>query len=401
VAAAFAHVAGTDRVASQWSPDLAGQKVYAFGYDGEGNVSAIGKYDATGTSIASAVCLRHDPLGRLVLVGTTSTAVTPGGTACTSDGEVAAATARYRYDGRQRRIARQVNGQWTQVVSDQAGNPLSELLLAGTSWTKVRDYVWLDGRLLAQVEYDGGAGYAYYAHLDHLGTPRALTSQGGQLVWSTFQRPYGEVGEKTAADSVTGKTIVTNLRLPGQYDERLLGSLGLQGPYYNWNRWYLPGVGRYMESDPWALDGKFNTPSGVDWYGYALENPLRYTDFMGLDIDVCFYADAAHGFGHVGFGQGGSGSTDGFYPKPRANPLNGPGQVHHDDQHDRTCKTIPSPPDKDKCMAECKARRANDPGNYRLFTRQCTSFVRDCLKKCGLPLGGGGPAPKPFFEGLP
>jgi hypothetical protein len=29
---------------------------------------------------------------------------------------------------------------------------------------------------------------------------------------------------------------VTSLRLPGQYDERLFGSLGLQGPYYNWNR---------------------------------------------------------------------------------------------------------------------------------------------------------------------
>jgi hypothetical protein len=26
--------------------------------------------------------------------------------------------------------------------------------------------------------------------------------------------------------------VVTNLRLPGQYDERLLASVGLQGPYY-------------------------------------------------------------------------------------------------------------------------------------------------------------------------
>jgi hypothetical protein len=31
---------------------------------------------------------------------------------------------------------------------------------------------------------------------------------------------------------------------PRTYDERLLGTIGLQGPYYNWNRWYLPGAGR-------------------------------------------------------------------------------------------------------------------------------------------------------------
>ena len=33
---------------------------------------------------------------------------------------------------------------------------------------------------------------------------------------------------------------------------------------------------------------------------------------------------------------------------------------------------------------------------------KCTSFVRDCLKECGLPAGGyTGPRPQPFFNGLP
>ncbi|HET6414316.1 MAG TPA: hypothetical protein VFG53_19865 [Anaeromyxobacter sp.] len=91
---------------------------------------------------------------------------------------------------------------------------------------------------------------------------------------------------------------MTNLRLPGQYDERLLGNLGLQGPYYNWNRWYLPAVGRYMELDPLLLSPRaidllpskarqafgegelLNVPS---WYGYAGENPLTYVDPTGLD----------------------------------------------------------------------------------------------------------------------
>ena len=84
------------------------------------------------------------------------------------------------------------------------------------------------------------------------------------------------------------RPIVTNLRLPGQYDERLLGPVGLQGPYYNWNRWYLPGVGRYLEPDPIAMAGGFNTPYGVDWYGYALQNPLRWADPEGLA--ACTYS---------------------------------------------------------------------------------------------------------------
>jgi RHS repeat-associated protein len=225
----------------------------------------------------------------MVLYGMRSAAgFLPDATVCTTDAEVTSPVARFKYDARNRRIARQdaATGQWTYMVSDPSGNPLSELALVGGAWTRVRDYVWLDGRPLAQVEYPGptpqGEGYAYYFHVDHIGLPRAMTNAAGQLVWNTFPRPYGDIAEKTMTDPLLGRVVVTNLRLPGQYDERLLGSLGLQGPYYNWNRWYLPGVGRYLERDPIALFGEFNTAYGVDWYGYGLQNPLSYADPGGL-----------------------------------------------------------------------------------------------------------------------
>jgi RHS repeat-associated protein len=103
------------------------------------------------------------------------------------------------------------------------------------------------------------------------------------VVWSaTPARPYGDVVETTTPDPLTGRTVVTNLRLPGQYDERLLGSLGLQGPYYNWNRWYLPGMGRYLELDPIAAGGGFNGPTGPEWHAYSAGNPLRFADSSGL-----------------------------------------------------------------------------------------------------------------------
>ena len=231
------------------------------------------------------MCLRHAPLGRLTQVGTTTSALTPGGLACLTDADVSAPIAQYRYDSRNLRVARHGSGAWTYFAYDQGGRILSELTPTGdpaAPWHKLRDYVWLDGFLLAQVEYPAGTPTPYYVHSDALGTPRALTNAQGALVWSTFQRPFGEVGETITPDPNTGRSVVTNLRLPGQYDERLFGSLGLQGPYYNWNRWYLPGVGRYLEPDPIAMAGGFNGEWGPDWYGYALQNPMRFTDASGL-----------------------------------------------------------------------------------------------------------------------
>ncbi len=121
-----------------------------------------------------------------------------------------------------------------------------------------------------------------------------MTNANGQLVWNTFPRPYGDIAEKTMTDPLSGRVVVTNLRLPGQYDERLLGSLGLQGPYYNWNRWYLPGVGRYLEVDPLSLriPGDAARTSLLELYAYARANPLRRIDPQGLY--TCTYSISLH-----------------------------------------------------------------------------------------------------------
>jgi len=197
--------------------------------------------------------------------------------------------ARYRYDGMNRRIARQdASGVWTYFTLLLSGETAAEFGLANGQVVPIRDYAWLDGRPIAQVEHFGAIpsqDRTFLIHSDHLGLPRAMTNAEGQLVWQGTVLPSGEVVASTIADAPSGRTVVTNLRLPGQYDERLFaaaGLTGLQGPYYNWNRWYLPGVGRYLEPDPLALGGGFNTPYGVDWYGYANQNPLSTIDQEGL-----------------------------------------------------------------------------------------------------------------------
>jgi RHS repeat-associated protein len=266
---------------------------YAYGYDYQSNLSGIGKYNTAGTAMEKAVCLRHDALGRLVTVGTALAGyVSPDATTCTNDSFMTAATAKFKYDFRNRRIAswRATTNEWVYTFFDQAGQPLAEL--ARTSdplkpWRPVREYVWLEGRPIAQIEYDAatGASRSYSVHTDAIGMPRALASPTGATVWTaSVPRPFGDITETTTPDPETGKTVVTNLRLPGQYDERLLASVGLQGPYYNWNRWYLPSVGRYLELDPIAKEGSFNTALGVDWYAYASGNPMRWVDRRGEEI---------------------------------------------------------------------------------------------------------------------
>lgn len=267
-----------DRVKEAWTVEQVPKRKFAFGYDDQTNLSAVSVYDSAGTRTTSTTCLVHDALNRLIVVGPARFLAAPDAIACRTEADVSTVQVRFQYDAQHRRVARRDGAAaWKQHVLGPDGSPLSELTrptTAGGAWTPLRDYVWLDGKPLAQLEYPGPQAYAL--HVDHLGLPRAMTSSTGATIWSATTRPYGDLVESSS----TG--VVTNLRLPGQYDERLLAGIGIQGPYYNWHRWYLPMAGRYLELDPIALDGEFNGTTGPDWFGYAGGSPLLKTDPGGL-----------------------------------------------------------------------------------------------------------------------
>jgi len=61
----------------------------------------------------------------------------------------------------------------------------------------------------------------------------------------------------------------------------------------------------------------------------------------------------------------------------------------------------PTTPDQDRCMLNCRKKRKDNPGTYDGVTRQCTSFVRDCLKECGIHTANyTGPWPDKFVNDL-
>ncbi len=197
---------------------------------------------------------------------------------------------------------------------------------------------------------------------------------------------------------------MTNLRLPGQYDERLLGSLGLQGPYYNRNRWYLPGVGRYLELDPLALTAAFNGPFSPDWYGYALGNPLRWIDPQGLVVYKCCRtvhtgvpwqdaASAALGLQHCwlktdtsacGMGPAGGG------PLPN-NPFGVDTQIndHSGEPPGFHCEKV----DTDEDCVNSKCKKGGRTGKFGL-RNNCNTWadrtIGDCQRSGSWTGGGGG-----------
>jgi len=153
------------------------------------------------------------------------------------------------------------------------------------------EYIWLpvgNGDVIPVGMYRNGKLFAI--HSDHLGTPRLMTDDSRVAVW---QWPYSAFGNNkpTGVLKATAKpkqavttqavmleatpAVELNLRMPGQYSDVETGL------FFNWNRYLDSGKGRYTQMDPIGLAGGWNRP------GYAMQNPLSFTDPFGLDVFLC------------------------------------------------------------------------------------------------------------------
>jgi RHS repeat-associated protein len=95
-------------------------------------------------------------------------------------------TATYTYDAEGRRVKKTGGGvpQTTDYVYDQNGQVLAERL--STGWNA--QYAYLNGQLIAIYK----SGTTYFAHQDHLGSARLVTTLSGGIQESDDFLPYGE-----------------------------------------------------------------------------------------------------------------------------------------------------------------------------------------------------------------
>ena len=137
----------------------------------------------------------------------------------------------------------------------------------------MRDYIWADSTPIAMITKDPTTGTetVTYLHTDYDDTPRMATNQSGTILW----RWEGVFGDTLPSPNGVDVTV----RYPGQtYDSET-------GLFYNWNRYYDPGTGRYGSSDPIGLRGGLNT------YAYGNLNPLQFIDLAGLCFTIKFPID--------------------------------------------------------------------------------------------------------------
>jgi RHS repeat-associated protein len=171
--------------------------------------------------------------------------------------------AEYTYNTLGQQVLRElpVLGKKIHVVHDLEGNRLAEYeidLSTGVS-TLLQEYIWLNGAPVAVV--DGQTNEVFFIRTDHIGRPVFATDDTGAKAWEASYLPFGGVHQVTGA--------ALELRFPGQWFQMETGL------HQNWMRDYDPTTGRYMQADPLGL------VDGASVYGYALQNPGRYTDPRG------------------------------------------------------------------------------------------------------------------------
>jgi len=169
--------------------------------------------------------------------------------------------ARYRYNVFGERIAKivfdsQGHGKTTYYFYD--GSTLEAE--ADESGQVTRQYVHLDNRPIALLE----GNKVYAIHTDHRLAPLAMTDAGRRVVWQA------QLGNNGATRVDEASQMRLDLRGSNQWFDAETGL------HYNTHRYLDPQRGRYLTPDPLGL------AVGRDLYQFALGQPHRYVDLIGL-----------------------------------------------------------------------------------------------------------------------
>jgi RHS repeat-associated protein len=193
----------------------------------------------------------------------------------------------YVYTPSDERIGVQRGAWWWWSVRDESGKVLRQYKSSATDPTQaalwVEDFVWRDGLLLGSQRPPEMGGRRHF-HLDHLGTPRLITSDAGQLVSYHDYYPFGDEHSPIWQEgpSAGGFDREEPMKFTGQERDYAGGMGGEDGHAIDdmHARYYSATVGRFFSPDP--VLGNLLRPQSLNRYAYVSNNPLNFYDPLGL-----------------------------------------------------------------------------------------------------------------------
>jgi RHS repeat-associated protein len=320
----------TTAVATPW-------KLGDYQYDGSGNIRRIGadfyaydnrnrlvlSADASQSTLVPKQSYTYDNFGNMTSIATTGsglttmgvntssnrvTAVTAAGASTTTGYDQAGnmtryGTASYTYDAlnmltrstfdgltryyvysaSDERIgtievsAAGTRSEWT--IRDAAGQVLRRFSKESTGeWKWQEDYIYRGSQMLAAEVPDSTK--TRHFHLDHLGTPRLITGNGGVELSRHTYHPFGtEIASTSSTATPHEKKQFTG-------HERDAESLD-----YMHARFYAPYMGRFLSVDPLIPKTAMRAPQMWNRYSYVANNPLNRVDPDGKLLQIAGCAD--------------------------------------------------------------------------------------------------------------
>lgn len=199
----------------------------------------------------------------------------------------------------------------------------------------------------------------YYIYSDQINTARVITnSTNNSIVWRWDQSdPFGATSPNDI--SQTGN-FTYHRRFPGQYYDNETNL------YYNYYRNFDPKIGRFIESDPIGLNGGINT------YRYGLNNPLIFSDPLGLDATRILNTTGSRKYWHgpTNGNWGGQCWSGGKYSCGTGRSM---GDLPPTDSADSCYKM------HDECY-ESPSCNTSDSAKNKIGIKNCDAALVQCLK---------------------
>ncbi|HRB80763.1 MAG TPA: RHS repeat-associated core domain-containing protein [Nitrospira sp.] len=204
-----------------------------------------------------------------------------------------------------------------------------------------------------------------FYHQDGLGTVTELTDSNGAVTKAYAYDAYGTILESPGT-----------VDQPYTYTGREFDSES--GLYYYRARYYDATTGRFSQRDPIGRAG------GINYYEYALGNPVRHFDPYGLKSEIVIWAPVGIGqssFGHVSTDI--NGTTYSFGPNGMTTE---PTSVYRQRNsfRDSLGLDLNLTPEQENALMDCLGRSQPD---YNFLTNNCGGPAQKCLNWLGYDVG--------------